>query len=337
MDRRSYEPDSRGHRPAREALASLYRSYGFGCRDDDFLLTAGTSEAYSLIFSTLAKQGESVLLPRPGYPLFEQLVKQSRLRSNFYDQRFTLGWQIDPESLVFSKGLKFLVLISPNNPTGQVLNQASLQAAADFCLKYDLILICDEVFDLFLYEGPHLPRPGALFPQVKTITLNGISKRFASPDFKLSWTLVSGPEDWKEQTLEKLELVNDAYLSANSYSQFLLPTLMVEAGDFQKQMVATLGRNRQVLRRWLEDHPTLESRLPQAGIHGLIKLPAVFDDDEKFCIRLLKEENLAVHPGYYYDVQEGGAWIVFSLLKTPQGFEEALTRFDRFFKTALTN
>lgn len=333
LDQRSYAPDSKGYKPARDSLTQLYRSWGFSCGPEDFLFTAGTSEAYSLLFSTLAEPGDGVLLPRPGYPLFEQLAAQSRLKPHFYDQRFSLDWQIDPKTLVRTPGLKFLVLISPNNPTGQILSSASVQAAADFCIQNDVILICDEVFDLFLYGNQNLPRPGALFPGVKTITLNGISKRFASPDFKLSWTLVNGPSHWKEATMEKLELINDAYLSANSYSQFLLPVLMKELEDFQRMMVEKLEQNRQVLIQWLKNRPALSCRIPQAGIHGLLKIPdSALLDDEEFCLEILKEEHLAVHPGYYYDVQEKGTWVVFSLLKTREGFEDSLLRIDRFLE-----
>lgn len=259
-------------------------------------------------------------------------MEHTKLQALYYDQTFESGWQIDPETLKMSEGLKFVVLISPNNPTGQVLNASSLKTVSDFCLKYDLVLICDEVFDLFLYQEHKLLRPGALYPTLKTFTLNGISKRFASPDLKLAWTLISGPEPWTTEVANTLDLVNDAFLSTNSYTQFLLPSLFKKLEPFQKFLIESLKINGKILACWLKEHPGIACCLPQVGIHGLMrvkKLPLHWDD-ETFCMELLKTQHLAMHPGYYYEVQEPGCWLVFSLLKTATLFEEALERLGRF-------
>src|SRR6185369_7413830 len=98
LDQRAYEPDSRGSLPARAALRFFYSSQGWDLSEDQFFLTAGTSEAYALLFSTLAEAGDTVALPRPGYPLFEHIAGHARLQTVFYDQPFSLGWQPDPAS-----------------------------------------------------------------------------------------------------------------------------------------------------------------------------------------------------------------------------------------------
>ena len=330
LDQRAYEPDSRGWAPARAALQSFYASEGWDLPDDRFFLTAGTSEAYSLLFSTLADAGDAVALPRPGYPLFEQLAEHARLTTVFYDQPFSAKWQPDPVSLeaCLTPQTRFVVVISPNNPTGQVVTIETISAIAEVCSRHDLILVVDEVFDA-CWEGPgRLPRPGALFPELKTFTLNGISKRFGSPDLKLAWIAVSGPSGWAREVGLQLELANDTFLSANSYSQFLLPDLFSTLGPWQQNVRSLLAENRNAVAKWMERETRVTGLLPQGGIHGLWRFEGLprFWDDETWAVALLKQEKLALHPGYFYDLEEPGCWLVYSLLKEPRSFLSGLGR-----------
>lgn len=339
LDARGYDPDSRGALPARRALAEFYRSEGWPLTDEQFFLTAGTSEAYALLFSTLAEAGDVVVLPRPGYPLFEHLATHARLNTVFYDQKYSTGWQPDADSLEagITDRTKFVVVISPNNPTGQVVDEPSMAAIAAVCRRHDLMLVVDEVFDA-CWEGPgRLPRAGALFPDVKTFTLNGISKRFGSPDLKLSWLAVSGPEGWVRETGASLELANDTFLSANSYSQFLLPDLFSKLGPWQGELRAQLAENRAAVAAWMAREPRVAGHLPRGGIHGLWRfdgLPARMDD-EAWAVALMETEGLALHPGFFYDVEEPGVWLVYSLLKEPRIFREGLARLERRFSSTV--
>lgn len=338
LDQRAYDPDSRGAPAARQALQRFYAGQGWDLSADRFFLTAGTSEAYALLFATLADGGDAVALPRPGYPLFEHLAAHARLKSVFYDQPWETGWQPDARSLeaCLTPETRFVVVISPNNPTGQVALPESLAAVAAVCERHDLMLIVDEVFDACWEGPPRLPRPGALFPRVKTFTLNGISKRFGSPDLKLAWIAVSGPSAWAEEAGERLELANDTFLSANGYSQFLLPSLFDELEPWQRQLRDLLAENRRAAAAWMERQPAVRGLLPQGGIHGLWRfdgLPPEWDD-EAWSVRLLEEQTLALHPGYFYEVQEPGVWLVYSLLKEPRQFRDGLERLERGLSSA---
>lgn len=330
---RQYEPDSRGAPAARRALQAFYRGEGWDLPEDSFFLTAGTSEAYSLIFSTLAASGDEVALPQPGYPLFEHIASHARLRTVFYGQPYSDRWQPSAASLeaVLTPRTKFVVLISPNNPTGQTLDPEVISEIAALCRRRDLMLVVDEVFDA-CWEGPGpLPRPGALAPDVKTFTLNGISKRFGSPDLKLAWIAVSGPSAWAEAVGSQLELANDTFLSANSYSQFLLPDLFGGMSEWQARLRALVQKNRSEVEAWMQREPRVAGLVPRGGIHGLWRfsgLPGRWDD-EAWAVSLLEEDRLALHPGYFYDVTEPGVWLVYSLLKEPEAFRQGLGRLER--------
>ena len=333
LDARAYDPDSRGAPEARQALQRFYAAEGWELSAEHFFLTAGTSEAYSLLFSTFAEAGDTVALPRPGYPLFEQLAAHSRLTTVFYRQPWSLAWQPDPASLeaAVTDRTRFVVIISPNNPTGQVVSKDVLSEIAKVCLKHDLVVVVDEVFDA-CWEGEEpLPRFGARFPEVKTFTLNGISKRFGSPDLKLAWIAVSGPQTWTDQVCRRLDLANDTFLSANSYSQFLLPELFKTMGGWQRNLRQLLKQNRDVAAEWMTRQPAVSGVLPEGGIHGLWRFDGLprSVDDEAWAVSLLQNEALALHPGYFYEVDEPGVWLVYSLLKEPRAFTDGLTRLER--------
>jgi len=337
LDVRAYDPDSRGAPGARHALAAFYRSEGWALAEDQFFLTAGTSEAYALLFSTLAQAGDAAALPQPGYPLFEHIATHSRLKTVFYRQDFASGWEPDASSLeaALTPQTKFVVVISPNNPTGQTASAEALGPIAEVCRRHDLMLVVDEVFDA-CWEGPGpVPRPGALFPDVKCFTLNGISKRFGSPDLKLAWLAVSGPSKWTREVGERLELANDTFLSANSFSQFLLPDLFQSMGPWQQNLRTLLAENRRTVEAWITREPRVAGVVPRGGIHGLWRfdgLPARYDD-EAWAVELLDRDKVALHPGFFYDVPEPGVWLVYSLLKEPAAFRKGLARLEERFRT----
>ena len=328
---RRYEPDPLGSREARLALAAYYRERmesGGSARElpapENFLLTASSSEAYSLLFAHGAAPGDRVLLPLPGYPLFEDLAAYAGLVPDFYPLDPQAGWQPDMdvlESLIQAR-TRFLVVISPNNPTGSVLDAAAQRKITKICAEERLVLIHDEVFAEF--PGIRRGRPVLDWGDCASCTINGISKACASPDLKLSWIYFRNPPDG---LMAELELVYDTYLNCNALSQYLLPGLLERSlGQWgvTQRIRERLATHEAELARMLE-RPELGEigersgygtrSISFAGIHRVLRLPPQTDParDEELAIRILEETGCAVHPGSLYGIDEE-ACIVLSLL-----------------------
>ncbi len=326
-----YAPDSKGRLSTRQTISHFYQTLGFDLAPEDILLTAGTSESYQHLFQLFCPPGGTIVLPRPGYPLFEHLA--SERKTAFYDLEFSRSWQIDPVSLESIPKANLIVLISPNNPTGSCLNAESLEAVGAFCERTGALWISDEVFDLFTGTEPLL-RPGAVFKNLSGFTLNGISKRFACPDWKLSWIALTGPISQRRDNAEALEFINDLYLTATSFSQLLAERLFEKLGPSQKVWQDRIEENRAWLSQWAAKLP-VKGCFSLGGIYVPLQLEA--PDDEAFVLQALEQENLFLHPGFYYDFPPNEAWVVVSLLKESAAFRQGLERLARLLRPDVTS
>ena len=121
-----YEPDPRGSRAAREAVAALYAERGIEVTPDRVVLVASTSEAYAHLFRLLADPGEEVLVPRPSYPLFEPLAAAEGVEIRPYRLAYDGRWHLDTQGLecAFGPRTRAAIVVQPNHPTGSCLDPA---------------------------------------------------------------------------------------------------------------------------------------------------------------------------------------------------------------------
>ncbi len=155
-----YDPQSKGLRFAREAVAGYYRELrGRGERDvasnvstnvdpEQIVLTTSTSEGYSFVFRLLCNAGDELLVPKPSYPLFEFLADLQDVRLVPYPLIYDHGWQMDFPSLekAVTERTRGVVVVHPNNPTGSYVKVGEVGMLNAFCSEHRLAVIADEVF-----------------------------------------------------------------------------------------------------------------------------------------------------------------------------------------------
>src|SRR5271169_1789338 len=145
-----YDPQSKGLREAREAVAAHYRSE-HGVQDLDaerIVLTTSTSEGYSFVFRLLCNAGDELLVPKPSYPLFEFLADLQDVRLVPYPLIYDHGWQMDFPSMekAVTERTRGVVVVHPNNPTGSFVQDGEVGMLNSFCREHGLAVIADEVF-----------------------------------------------------------------------------------------------------------------------------------------------------------------------------------------------
>jgi len=330
LNTRYYEPEAKGPLASRDALVKWYLDRGLRLHPDSIFMTPGTSEAYRLLFTLRLKKNETVALPRPGYPLFEHLAALSDREVEYYDLDSESNWSITPESFKkLSPRVKLIVLITPNNPTGRIYSSLELAHMERYLSSTGAELIIDEVFEAWSHIGAQ--KPAALaFPYSRVWTLNGLSKRWASPDLKVAWCAACGPPENLDPVLDEIDTALDSTLSLQPFAAGLLPELL-KAPDVLADLVQKdLFINRQALAEFQKQLPgLLIGILPDGGIHWMPRTREI--DDERLSVELLKQENLHIQPGYLYDVSDQGR-IVLSLLKKPEDFSEGLLRLKKYWK-----
>ena len=142
-----YDPDPRGLLVGREAVAADYRRRGVHVDPLQLVLTASTSEAYSVVFQLLCDPGDAVLVPQPSYPLFDFLATLASVRVERYPLSYDGSWHVDFSALAASvtSSTKAVVVVNPNNPTGSFLKRDEAERLLDLCATRRLAVIADEV------------------------------------------------------------------------------------------------------------------------------------------------------------------------------------------------
>lgn len=289
----TYHPDPRGNIEARKKIQEYYYSKGVKVDPDDLFLTSSSSEAYSYLFKLLCNPGDSILIPAPGYPLFEFLSVMEGLKTVPYFTKKDNGWKLKESDLDLKdlSKCKLILVVSPNNPTGSVLNESDFYSLKNTLKSYNIPLIIDEVFSDYVYgEDLHKTLTDSDIP---VITVNGLSKILGLPGMKLSWILLSGPEFWKKKAKEYLELISDTYLSVNTPVQNVLSDLLQWKNLIQSQIIKRIQRNLSFLKRILGDvniSKTVRCNFPNAGWYCILESEKFFPEEE-FSLRLLKEKK----------------------------------------------
>jgi alanine-synthesizing transaminase len=323
----SYGPQPFGLPVARQAVVDDFRRRGFHVTRDRVVLTASTSEAYSLLFKLLCDPEDDVLVPVPSYPLFEYLAGLDCVRVRPYRLDGDGGWSYDVDAIkrAATPRTRAVVVVSPNNPTGSYLKRYDLPALAAFCRAQGLAIIGDEVFAEYVLDA-ELPRTCSVLAQREALTfgLGGLSKAVGLPQLKLGWIVVGGPDDLVKPALERLELICDTYLSVATPVQEALPVLLAEGAAVRTQIRDRVRRNYGALVEAAARHPSVNVAPAEGGWYAVLRVPAV-QPEEAIVLRLLEQEHVLVHPGYFFDFPRE-ACLVLSLLPSPEVFDRAVGR-----------
>ena len=315
--RRRYSPEPQGLLEARQAIAAYYaqRKPPLKLSPEQIFITAGTSEAYSHIFSLLCDAGDELLGPGITYPLFEMLAQHSRLHYCSYTVTQAPSCISDSEiSSLIGPRSRLLMFISPHNPLGRVV-----EAPSAVLLEAKPPLICDEVFSEFPYAISAVPPLGCFYPGQPVFHLNGISKMFGLPDLKLGWIALNEPA--MEQYGERLAFLNDAFLSCSTLTQSMLPDIFLQGAEFTETLRERIRSNIELALSLLKGSSTIKDDPPQGGAFLFLELLSSVEEEE-LVISLIKK-GVYLHPGFFYG-SEGKSRLMVSCLIEPQTLRQGL-------------
>jgi alanine-synthesizing transaminase len=327
-----YEPEPRGLASARAAVTQYYRQQSPAAHldPDRLILTTGTSEAYSFLFRLLCEPGDEIAIAQPSYPLFDFLATIQDVKLSPFRLVYDHGWQIDFDGLqkAISARTRAILLVHPNNPTGNFIGAEEAEQLQGICRERHLALVVDEVFlDYEIRVGNAQRKPHGSFVSSNhalTFVLSGLSKIAALPQMKVGWIVASGPDALVRDAMARLEIISDTYLSLGAPIQHALPALLNQRENIQRQLLDRIAANLAQLDERLRGQKVVSRLEIEGGWYAVLRVPAV-QSDEELSIRLLEEHSVLVQPGHFYEFTAEG-YLVVSLLTPADQFGEGICR-----------
>lgn len=297
--------DTAGEPALRRAIAEKYRrEQGSGCGPENVLVTAGAKQAVFNASQALFGAGDEVAVFSPYWVSFPEIVRLSDARPVFVPTRLQDGWRPTAEALErhVPGPIRGVVLNSPNNPTGAVVDADELEKILVFCAERGAVLIFDETYDRFVYEGGRHVSAAAFWGdhRDRMVVTGAMSKTYAMTGWRLGWALAPA------------ELVT-AMSSYQSHSTSNATSISQEAGiaalaDLESSeesvggMLAEYARRRDAMLEGLAAIEGVEVAAPEGAFYTFPRVSALFAKKNvpgsvELCRRLLAEAHVAAVPG----------------------------------------
>ena len=322
-----YTPEPFGLPSARVAVAADYARRGETVDPRRIVLTASTSEAYTLLFKLLcAPRGDDALVPTPSYPLFDHLTMLDGVRAVPYRLEYHGRWTLAAGELdrAWTDGVRAVLAVSPNNPTGSIVSDDELQELSDRCARRHAALIVDEVFadyPLDAETAAHAPCGAAAMPDVpprRLVEVGGPAAGQARMDRRRRARRAGrGSAGAARGRLRCLPLGLHAGAGGG--------TVAHRGGAAARaQILRRVRQNDGALRAAAATHPAVDVLPAEAGWSAVVRVPST-RSEEDLVVDLLEQDRILVHPGFFFDFPHE-SFVVVSLLPEPAVFADGVQR-----------
>lgn len=264
----------------------------------DIFVTTGASEAIEICLTSLVNDGENVLTPTPGYPLYTAISSKLQAIENPYYLDEANGWQPDIEDIKakINEKTRAIILINPNNPTGSLYTKEVLQQIVDIALQHNLVIFADEIYDKLLFDGKEHISIASLSKDVPCITFGGLSKNYMVPGFRIGWGIVSGIKSDLQEYIDAINKILRARLSANHPEQHGIGPALEGSQEHLTIAMQKLAKRRDLTVEMLNAIPGISCVKPEGAFYAFPKLEFAYSDAE-FVTGLIKETGVVVVPG----------------------------------------
>jgi len=295
-NRNGYSPSS----GIKEAVDAIEREANRKGIDNvlDIFVTTGASEAIDICLTALVNEGENVLTPTPGYPLYTAIQSKLQAYENPYYLDEANGWQPDIEDIKskINDKTKAIVLINPNNPTGSLYSKEILQQIIDLALEHNLVIFADEIYDKLLFDGKKHISIGSMNKDVSCITFGGLSKNYMVPGFRIGWGIVSGRREILKNYIEAINKILRARLSANHPEQYGIKISLEGDQSHLTEAMKKLEKRRDITVEMLNAIPGISCVKPEGAFYAFPRLHMEHEDN-KFVAELIRATGVVVVPG----------------------------------------
>ena len=318
-----YTP-SNGIYPLRKKISEYYkRKYQVEVSEDRVFITTGSSGAFLLSFLLNFDKGDRVAIFNPVYPAYRNILKSLDI------EVVEIYPDINERTINFKliekyKELDGVIISNPNNPNGQVFTDVELKYIYNFCKKYKIKLISDEIYHGITYD---LEPKSCLNFGDETIIINSFSKYFCMPGWRLGWVIVP-----KSLTKNLLKLSQNIFISSGNIAQFAAIKAF-ECIDNFDNVVKSYKENRDKSLKILEKMPLLEYSIPSGAFYFYVNIKKLKIDSSVFVKKLLNDTGVALTPGIDFDTRNGKKTIRISFSSDQKSLLTGLNLLYKWYKT----
>ncbi len=311
--------DAFGIPPLREKISAYYQTrYGVSIGPEQIVVTTGSSGGFLLAFLSAFDVGDRIGLATPSYPAYQNILVALGLEVVEIPVGAESHFQPTPAVLEpYAADLDGLIVASPSNPTGSMINSAGMHVLAEWCDRREIRLISDEIYHGIAYGEP---AETALVHTKDAFVVNSFSKYFSMTGWRLGWMVVP------KNMLRSVEcLAQNLFISPPSLSQAAVLAVF-DCFDELNENVARYAANRELLL----------NELPEAGLPNFAPSDGAFyiyadvshltNDSPDFCNRLLQDTGVAITPGVDFDRARGNAFVRLCFAGSTADIETAAAR-----------
>ena len=337
IDQKNGYSPAYGIESLRNAIAEDERSKingGWNCSPNDVYICHGVTEALQIIFAAYLSDGDEVLAPGPHYPPYMAYPQVYGGKTVEYRLDPDNGWSIDMDDLrsKMNDKVKLLVLINPNNPTGNVISENELDSIIDLASNYEnCTIISDEIYDRLNFNGDHFST-ASRSQDVPVITLNGVSKVYYAPGWRIGYMAFHDPKNNSIDVKDGIERLLRSRLCASTPAQYGYLAGLQGEDSWMNTYLAKIKKSNDYCIDRINNINGLSVQPPQGAFYMFVKLtdPYWYENDKKFVLELLHEEHVLTVHGSGFSKKYGRGHFRIVFLPTQEILKDALDRIENF-------
>jgi aspartate/methionine/tyrosine aminotransferase len=293
--------------------------------DTEIIVTAGACCAVDLAMLTLVDPGDEVLLPDPAWPHYEPCARLAEGSVVHYPMKEEANFTPDPEAIEerISPKTKVLLINSPSNPTGSVISASTLKEIANLAEQHNLVVISDEVYENFVYEGASQQSFAAISGMKdRTITINAFSKTYAMTGWRLGYAVA--PANIVTE-MAKLNLY--ANTCANSIAQVAGIAALRGPQDCVREMAEEYSRRRKFVFERIRKIPEISCTEPKGAFYAFPNIRKLGMNSLDCCMHILEKGKVSTVPGSSFG-QQGEGYLRISYATSMANLKEGFDRLE---------
>lgn len=306
----------------RAAVAAHYnRLYGSSYEADEVMITVGVEQGVFLSMNAYLNPGDEILVPDPGYLCYFTLPHIAGAVAVSYPLEESRNFQIDAAGLekLVTPRTKAILLNSPSNPCGSVLDGPSLRVVADIAERHNLLVISDEVYADMVYGGKRFLSAASL-PEMRKrlIVLHGFSKYFAMTGWRLGYMLCD------RSLLDPMMRLNFYNVSCpGTFIQHAGLAALAEDDAPSRDMVREYERRRDYMVEAINGLPGCSCLPPDGAFYIFVNIAGTGMDSDGFCRAMIDEAGVSMTPGHVFGTR-GGGFVRVSYANSMENLERAI-------------